>query len=166
MFPTSLSSHFAVRRLTEGDLAQILDLCRGNPLFYRYCPPSPSAESIREDMKSLPPGVEPENKFYLGLFDGDGLAAVLDLVLHYPEAGTAFIGFFMTGAARQGRGTGSAMVEEVCAALKREGFTRVMLAYADGNAQSEHFWQKNRFVPTGVEKEMAGFRAVQMVREL
>ena len=86
MFPTSLSSHFAVRRLTEGDLAQILDLCRGNPLFYRYCPPSPSAESIREDMKSLPPGVEPENKFYLGLFDGDGLAAVLDLVLHYPEA--------------------------------------------------------------------------------
>ena len=38
MFPTSLSSHFAVRRLTEGDLAQILDLCRGNPLFYRYCP--------------------------------------------------------------------------------------------------------------------------------
>src|SRR5699024_1425044 len=98
MFPTSLSCHFVVRRLAEGDLAQILDLCRGNPLFYRYCPPSPSAESIREDMKSLPPGVEPENKFYLGLFDGDGLAAVLDLVLHYPEAGTAFIGFFMTGA--------------------------------------------------------------------
>ena len=72
----------------------------------------------------------------------------------------------MTDAARQGRGTGSAMVEEICAALKREGFTRVMLAYADGNAQSEHFWRKNRFVPTGVEKEMAGFRAVQMEREL
>ena len=54
----------------------------------------------------------------------------------------------------------------VCAALKREGFTRVMLACADGNAQSEHFWRKNQFAPTGVEKEMAGFRAVQMVREL
>ena len=67
MFPTSISGHFVVRQLAEGDLAQILDLCRGNPLFYRYCPPSPSAESIREDMKSLPPGVEPENKFYLGL---------------------------------------------------------------------------------------------------
>ena len=53
MFPTSLSSHFAVRRLTEGDLAQILDLCRGNPLFYRYCPPSPSAG--RDHRRLSPP---------------------------------------------------------------------------------------------------------------
>ena len=36
-----------------------------------------------------------EDKYYLGFFAGDELVAVMDLILNYPKADIAFIGFFM-----------------------------------------------------------------------
>ena len=56
-------------------------------------------ESIREDMKVLPPGKSGEDKFYVGFFDGSMLTAVMDLILKYPNDETAFIGLFMVDSA-------------------------------------------------------------------
>lgn len=84
------------RRLTEADAAQVCALMQGNPLFYRYHPPQPTPESIRTDMTALPPGKAMEDKWFVGFYDGDCLIAVMDLILNYPAADTAFIGLFMT----------------------------------------------------------------------
>ncbi len=35
----ALSTQFAVRKLLEEDIGAIYSLSKGNPLFYRYCPP-------------------------------------------------------------------------------------------------------------------------------
>ena len=75
-----LSRAYRVRRLTEEDTAQILALCRSNPLYYRHCGTEPSEADIRQDMTLLPPGAAPEDKYFLGYFQGDRLAAVLDLI--------------------------------------------------------------------------------------
>lgn len=40
------------------------------------------------------------------------LIAVMDLILKYPNDETAFIGLFMVDSASQGKGTGTAIIEE------------------------------------------------------
>lgn len=112
---TQLSGELAVRRLGAEDVPQILTLCSGNPQFYRYHPPMASEDGIRADMQALPPEKTAADKYYVGYFDSGGLAAVLDLILGYPQEGTALIGFFMVDAARQGTGLGSRLVSEAAA---------------------------------------------------
>ena len=134
---------------------EILALCAGNEQFYRYHPPLATRESIFEDMKALPPGKSAADKHYSGFFDGETLIAVLDLILGYPDAQTAFLGFFMTAAAVQKKGVGSAIVANIRTCCKRLGFTRLRLAIDEGNPQSEAFWAKNGFRKTG-ERRISG----------
>lgn len=140
-----LSRAYRVRRLTEEDTAQILALCRSNPLYYRHCGTEPSEADIRQDMTLLPPGAAPEDKYFLGYFRGDRLAAVLDLIDGYPSAETAYIGLFMVDGRFSGQGIGSRLVEELLEELKTAGFSRVRLAYQKANPQSTRFWTKNGF---------------------
>lgn len=103
---TQLSGELAVRRLGAEDVPQILTLCSGNPQFYRYHPPMASEDGIRADMQALPPEKTAADKYYVGYFDSGGLAAVLDLILGYPQEGTALIGF--SWWTRHGRARGLA----------------------------------------------------------
>ena len=96
MEPAGLSSRYGARRLCDSDVGAVYRLSAGNPIFYKYCPPCVTLESIREDMKVLPPGKSGEDKFYVGFFDGSMLTAVMDLILKYPNDETAFIGLFCT----------------------------------------------------------------------
>ena len=139
----------AARRLTEADAAQVCALMQGNPLFYRYHPPQPTPESIRTDMTALPPGKAMEDKWFVGFYDGDCLIAVMDLILNYPAADTAFIGLFMTAHDRQGCGLGSRILRDCIARLAAAGYHRLRLAVDEGNPQSLAFWTKNGFVLTG-----------------
>ena len=109
------SQKYAVRPLTAGDVDKILALCAENEQFYRYHPPLATKESVLEDLSALPPGKNAADKHYLGFFDGKTLVAVLDLILDYPQEGTAYLGFFMTKKATQGRGIGSANCWTNCA---------------------------------------------------
>ena len=90
-----LSSKFAVRYLTSDDVDIIYNLFAKNKLFYKYHPPFVSRESILEDMNALPPGKEARDTFYIGFFEKENLAAVMDLTLDYPKEKVAFLGLFM-----------------------------------------------------------------------
>ena len=153
-----------LRRLTEDDVEAVFALCRENPLYYEYCPPFVTPDSIRRDMQALPPGKEARDKFYLGFFSGKKLIAVLDLINGYPNPGTAFIGFFMAAAPYQGRGTGTAIISELCAALKEQGFEEIRLCRVIGNPQPEAFWHKNGFTETG-HPQSRGDRSVTVMRK-
>jgi len=137
------------RRLTEADAAQVCALMQGNPLFYRYHPPQPTPESIRTGMTALPPGKAMEDKWFVGFYDGDCLIAVMDLILNYPAADTAFIGLFMTDVRYQHRGVGSQIVSGLAAYLSSCGCEKIRLGVDKGNPQSHAFWTKNRFQTIG-----------------
>lgn len=161
-----LSSRYAVRRLTKSDIDEILALCAGNPLFYRYHPPRATCDSIRADMAALPPNAQEENKFYLGYFAGERLCAVLDLILDWPGAGIAYIGFFMMAAEKQGKGIGSSIVAELSAALKKLNVRELCLAIDRGNPQSEAFWRKNGFLKADTEQREQAAPFLPMLRML
>ena len=161
-----LSASYAVRRPTEADIPAILALQSGNPQFFRYHPPLPSEGSVREDLSALPPGKTAADKYYVGFFSGGQLIAVLDLILGCPDAQTAYIGFFMTAAAVQKKGVGSAIVADIRACCKRLGFARLRLAIDEGNPQSEAFWTKNGFRKTGERRPSGAYTYLPMELQL
>ncbi len=65
MEPAGLSSRYGARRLCDSDVGAVYRLSAGNPIFYKYCPPCVTLESIREDMKVLPPGKAEKINFTL-----------------------------------------------------------------------------------------------------
>ena len=162
----ALTDRYTVRPMTEADLPGMLELCRGNPTYYQYCPPEPSAESLRADLAALPPRMTPKDKHFLGFFDGPELVALLDLITGYPAPDIAFWGFFMLRADWQGRGLGSALVTELCAALKAMGFRAVRLGWVSANPQASRFWKKNGFLETGATWTTEDYTVTVGQREL
>lgn len=163
---TRISKTYEVRALNEQDVPQVYNLCCKNELYYQYCPPFVTLESIKADMTALPPGVTADNKYYIGFYDGGMLIAVMDLIIGYPGADTAYVGFFMTDTSAQKKGVGSCIVEELNWFVCNNGFTNIQLGWVQGNPQSEHFWHKNGFCETGRVYDMDSFSVVEARRDL
>lgn len=157
-----ISSKYTVRKLTVEDINEIYDLSAGNPLFYEYCPPYVTKESILRDMHALPPQCTEDDKYYIGFFQEDNLIAVMDLISGYPKEDTVYIGLFMTDKKVQGRGVGTEIIKDCFRYLKNKSFRSIQLAYAKGNLQSETFWKKNGFCKTGKETDQGDYISVSM----
>ena len=142
---TQFSSRFRVRRMTDADADVILDFCLQHTAYYHYCGKQPTRDLILQDLHITPPNTRSDAKYYVGFYNGDTLAALLDLIVGYPKPTCAFIGFFMMNARLQGHGIGSAIVQELLWYIHAEGFRRVRLGIDKGNPQSTHFWIKNGF---------------------
>lgn len=128
MEPGTLSSIFTVRRLQEKDTELIYKLCCKNKIFYQYHPPSPTREVILEDMAALPPGKDYKDKYYIGFFENGVLAAIMDLILGYPEKDIAYVGLFMVDVGYQKKSIGSKIITECAGCLRMSGFRSIRLA--------------------------------------
>ncbi len=157
---------YEVRNLRETDVEDIYKLCLGNELYYKYCPPPVTEESILADMNALPPNKSKEDKHYIGFYDKDKLIAVIDLIDGFPDDKTAFIGFFMTDTSVQNNGVGSRIITELCEDLYSRDFSFVRLGWVKGNPQAEHFWKKNGFAETGETSETEEYKVVLAQRKL
>lgn len=163
---SQFSKAYRVRRLDESDIPEVAALCKQNPQFYQYCPPFVSEQTVLQDMRALPPKKTMADKFYIGYYRQKKLIAVMDYIRAFPNEQTAFLGFFMVAKDEQNQGTGSAIIEELCAFLEQNGVSHIRLGWVKGNPQSEHFWHKNRFSETGVSYQTNGYTVVVAQREL
>lgn len=152
----NLSSVFEAKELREEDIPAILCLCQKNELYYTYCPPMPSRESISADLHILPAGAVPSQKHDIGYYKDNQLTAILDLITCWPDEETAFIGLFMVDVCQQKKGTGSMIILDLQKALKQTGCQKIRLGWMQGNPQAEHFWKKNGFVPCGTRTSGSG----------
>lgn len=162
----NISSKYEVKKLTENDIDDIYELSCGNPLYYRYCPPYITRDSILEDMRALPPNKTYDDKYYIGFWENDRLIAQMDLILNYPNNDTVFIGLFMLKKDHQGCGIGSDIMNEFFQYAKNMGYTFVRLGYAKGNPQSRAFWIKNGFCETGIEYENTGYTVIVLQKSI
>ena len=161
-----LTAKYHIRKLNESDIEDVLEVMQRNPLFFQHCPPMATHQSISEDMNALPPRTTYEDKYYIGYYKYDNLIAVMDLILNFPNKETAFIGLFMMNKDFQGKGNGTEIFSECCAALKEEGYQYIRLGFAKGNPQSEAFWTKNGFERTGIEDVQERYTVVVLQKEL
>lgn len=146
-----LCRRYDVRNLLPEDAAMIYDVLKHNTIFYQYHPPMVTVESILADMEALPPDKGYEDKHYIGFFQNATLVALMDLIEHYPQPGTALIGFFAVNTRFQGKGIGTTIISDSVDYLAQLGFEKVRLGIDAGNPQSKAFWMKNRFELTGEE---------------
>lgn len=123
-------------------------------------------KEIKDDLMALPPNKTYKDKYYIGFFENNRLAAVMDLISGYPNDETAFIGFYMVHSGLQGTGVGSSIIAECLQYLKSVGFAKVGLGYVKNNPQAKAFWEKNKFKPTGVEKTQKLYTVVFMEKLL
>lgn len=161
-----ISFPYTVKKFSEEDLPDILSLCQGNPTYYHHMKMTPTLENLRETLTALPQGKTIEDKYFVGFYQEKTLVALLDLIMGYPDANTAFIGWFMMNQSFQGTGRGTAIITELLSFLKKEGFRYVRLGYVKGNSESKGFWTKNQFLPTGVEYDTADYTVVVLQRAL
>lgn len=156
----AFSNQYEVRLIKDADVPSVYALCRRNTLYYQYCPPFVTEDSIRKDMTTLPPKKTANDKYYVGYFDSHGLVAIIDFIMEYPDKDTAFIGFFMTDTSVQNKGVGSAIITDLCTYLPTIGISRIRLGWVKGNPQAEHFWHKNGFIETGITYETDGYTVI------
>ena len=153
---------YRIRRLTEADVPMLYAWMTRNDQYYKYCGAGTSPERVRQDLTLCPPGIPLAQKHYVGFFEGNTLIAVMDLIDGYPNADTAFIGFFMMNKELQGQGTGTAIIRDVLTYLAALGYTAVRLGIDKENPQSNHFWCKNEFT---VLKEIPQEQGVILLAE-
>ena len=160
------SNDYIVRRLEKTDVTDICLLCSENSLFYQYCPPFVTEQSIMDDMKALPPNKEMCDKYYIGYYRGEELIAIMDFIMAYPDEKTAFIGFFMTATAIQNTGIGSGIIDDLCRYLTEIRLSSVRLGWGKGNLPAEHFLRKNNFKETGITYDTDRYTVVVAQRAL
>lgn len=161
-----LSTQYVIRALMPEDAEMIYEALKNHTIFYKYHPPAVTIESILADMKALPPNKDYEDKHYVGYFQGDTLIAVMDLIAHYPQRESAFLGFFAVNANLHGHGLGTEIISDVISFLAQQGFEKVRLGIDEGNSQSYAFWRKNGFSFTGEVAESEHAAILLMERPL
>ena len=161
-----MPSHFLVRQLTEDDISDIYEICRENSTYYHYLKTTPTFSNIKSVFTELPPDKTLEDKLFIGFYKGNQLIALMDFIMGYPDSHTIFIGWFMMKKEYQRRGTGTGIITELLNYLKKERFTYVELGYIKGNRESEQFWLKNGFNPTGTKSKKNKYTIIYMRREL
>lgn len=162
----AFSSLYQVRPIEDEDVRDVLELCRRNTVYYEYCPPFVTEESIRRDRTALPPRKGMEDKYYVGFYEDGRIIAVMDMIDAYPNRQTAFIGFFMTDVSVQRKGVGSGIITELCDYLRVRRYKAVRLGWVKGNSQSEGFWRRNGFVETGDTYDTGGYTVIVAERDL
>ena len=160
------SNTYDVRRLEEADVLMVYELCQANKMYYQYCPPFVTEQSILDDMNALPPGKAMDDKYYIGFLEDNKLVAVMDLINAFPDEETVFIGFFMTDTSEQNKGVGSNIITDVANYLREAGTRYIRLAWVEGNPQAEAFWKKNGFSETGITQDTDDYTVVLAERAL
>ena len=157
---------YKARKLTEADVPDILGLYLENTEYFKHCPPSPCRETVRGDLAALPPAKEAADKYFIGIFDGKFLVAVMDLIDRYPDNRTAFIGLFMVSKSRQRKGIGTYIAKALSQTLRAEGYRRIRLGYTKTNLSAQSFWHKQGFQPTGAEFVRERYTVIEAEKRL
>lgn len=126
--------------------AAVLAIYQQNPAYFALTGQVPDLRLVQQDIQIKPASVLPEYKtFFLITDEQQQQLGVLDLLVHYPETGTAYIGLFMT---RQ-KGLGSEILIQIVEALQAENFKRIKIGVLIKNRAALRFWEKMGFIVTG-----------------
>jgi uncharacterized protein len=112
-------------------------------------PPGPA--DAQSTLMFVPEGKSPDDKAVFGVWAGDELVGILDLLLRYPDDETLCLGLLLIDRDRQGQGIGAA----ACQALERDLLPRwpwarrLRLSVLRSNDQVLGFWRRMGFTETG-----------------
>ncbi len=95
-----LSAAYDVRRLGLADAPVVYAFCKADAQYYARCGAEVTLALVEHDLTALPPGVSPEQHYYLGFFTRGTLTAVMDLIAGYPGGSEAYFQRILDNAQR------------------------------------------------------------------
>lgn len=137
--PANLSSAYLVRKLTDKDAPKAARLQKK------------SVRQVRTELYKVPENALLDQKFYIGYFDGESLAAVLDLVLDFPKRGTARL---ITLEGNQA----ASLLPELEKELARAGYAHIEIESKKADPWQDHGYtilkEENGTIVLGKEQEL------------
>lgn len=143
-----------VRPLATADTEALQELLETIPDYaQRVTGAPPTPHDATDVLTELPPGHDPAAKLDLGMWEGPGLLAAVDLLQDHPSAGTVFIGLLAVRGDRRGGGIGRQLHDHVLARCRERRADRLRLAVVATNAaDAAPFWSALGYRPTGEER--------------
>jgi GNAT superfamily N-acetyltransferase len=133
-------------------------------LIERGEPPGP--EVTEEFFTDAPPGCDPGQSLRLGLFDGDGLAAIAECGFGFPEADDAYLGLMIVAPGHRGRGIGARFLRHVEAEARARGCKMLYLAVLEANPRGRAFWEREGFRTILTDRPVTLGAKTQMARRM
>lgn len=146
-------------------LQRLLEAAPSYSIVIQGTPPSGTA--AEELLSELPPGRTLEDKFVLGIFEGDALVGCADLFRGYPAPQFAYIGLLLFSEADQRRGFGTEALAHIDALAASWGCRILRIGVIETNLRALSFWRRAGFREVD-RKAIAGFtgEAVIMDRDV
>lgn len=141
---------FSLRVATEQDEDAVLAVFLKSPTYFRRVEgKEPDTDIVRNEMFGLPKKLSPVyRKEFLLVSDGDTDVGAIELHLHHPQEGIAYVGLFLLTEDMHGRGHGRALYHALEAHCRRQDIRSVRLGVSDDQDLSG-FWRKLGFLPNG-----------------
>ncbi len=102
-----------------------------------------------------PPNLPPADKIVVGLFDGQSLAGVVELLRNYPSPASWYLGLMMLEPKRRAGGVGSSFYAAVRDWIAAQDGRTVRLIVQSQNAPALRFWTRQGFKITGMTSQEA-----------
>ena len=160
----ALSTTFDVREVHDSAVTDVQLLARSNHRYWRELGVRPTTAAVTAIIKDVPEGAT--EKHFLGFYDeNEGLVAVMDLIVGYPDATGALIRWFTVAADRHRQGIGSQLFADVRASLAAQGITHLTLQVPEQEGPLA-FWTEQGFEATGDRDESGRWPTVTLARDI
>lgn len=133
---------YDIKPITEENYMEVMGVYESNQEYSKL---SEGREVEPEDclscIREIPPGFDLSSKFFVGLWENNKAAAVLDFLIGYPNKENVWIGLLMIHGDMQGKSLGRKIASAVFEATENMGFSSVQLGVLDNNIKALSFWE-------------------------
>ncbi|HJE87315.1 acetyltransferase [Levilactobacillus brevis] len=130
-----------VRPLTHADDDLIYAFQAAHPAYFNHFQDHPvTRNEAIQDVTDVPMNAMPDQKAYLGIFQGDQLVVLVDLIIDYPLPSLVWLGMWMTDdqlATEQAADYYRSLV----ATLRAAGAVQLQLSVFMGDREMKRFWE-------------------------
>lgn len=130
-----------VRPLTHADDDLIYAFQAAHPAYFNHFQDHPvTRNEAIQDVTDVPMNAMPDQKAYLGIFQGDQLVVLVDLIIDYPLPSLVWLGMWMTDdqlATEQAADYYRSLV----AKLRAAGAVQLQLSVFMGDREMKRFWE-------------------------
>lgn len=105
----------------------------------------PSISAVEEDMKTIPNGVQKNQKNYKLISFNNEILGVVDYLTDYPEKNIILIGFFIIKNDKKKQGLGTKIFRYLENLFKDKKFLKIRIGVLVDNEIGLSFWKKQNF---------------------
>ena len=155
MFPLG---RFMARDLRNDDAKMLDEFIIANRDFFETLTPNWATEYTGENILASPTGIKQTDRHLWGIFDGEKLIAIIDLIANFPSQKTWSLGQFIIDKNYRLKGIGIYLYDRVQTyILLNSDCGSIRITVPTSNTVAMQFWKRNGFESVRlIKQEVAG----------